>query len=74
MLQLPVCLFDKYMAGICLQAQKKGLKYPQTNKKENEKQTNVNPCKSDAVRSEQNGPILVQERKDKGCEVLFLIL
>lgn len=49
------------MAGICLQAQEKGLKYPQTNKKENEKQTNASACKSDAVRSEQNVLIVVQE-------------
>lgn len=73
MLQLPVCLFDKYMAGICLQAQEKDLRYLPTNKKENEKQTNVNPCKSDTVKREPNVPILVQERKGKGCEVLFLI-
>lgn len=53
------------MAGICLQAQEKGLKYPQTNKKQNENQTNVNPCKSDAVRLEQNVLILVQEGKGK---------
>lgn len=73
-LQLPVFLFDKYMAGICLQAQEKGLKYLQTNKKENEKQTNASPCKSDVVRSEQNVLIFLQESKDKGCEVLFLTL
>lgn len=62
------------MAGICLQAQEKDLKYPQTNKKENEKQINVNLCEFDAVKLEQNVPILVQEMKGKGCEVLFLTL